>query len=84
MLDFLSTVVWGVLLASTGHAAALPALQTRAVTPLSSVDLSALAPFTHFAGAAYCGLDTITAWSCSTILIQGYYHMRDTNSNMCA
>ncbi|KAI0699167.1 alpha/beta-hydrolase [Cerioporus squamosus] len=65
MLGFLSTVVCGVLLASAGRAAALPTLQARAVTQLSSSDLSALAPFTHFAGATYCGLDTITAWSCT-------------------
>ena len=70
MLSFLSTVGCGVILASVGYAAALPSLQTRAVTQVSSADLSALAPFTHFAGAAYCGIAQLNAWSCSRCLDQ--------------
>ncbi|RPD55587.1 alpha/beta-hydrolase [Lentinus tigrinus ALCF2SS1-7] len=64
MLGFLSTVVCGVLLTSVGRTAALPALQTRAVTQVTSTDLSALAPFTNFAGATYCSVDQLNAWSC--------------------
>ncbi|KAF9451947.1 alpha/beta-hydrolase [Macrolepiota fuliginosa MF-IS2] len=39
-------------------------LDKRAVTPLSSTDLSSLAPFTQFARAAYCPTDVLKNWSC--------------------
>lgn len=55
-------------LACTLVAAAIAApsrmLDKRAVTPLSSGDLAALAPFTQFARAAYCPTDVLKDWSC--------------------
>jgi hypothetical protein len=39
-------------------------LDKRTVTPLSSSDLAAFAPFTQFARAAYCPLDALKNWSC--------------------
>ncbi|KAI0777310.1 alpha/beta-hydrolase [Trametes elegans] len=43
---------------------ASPTLSTRSVTKLSSKDLAAFAPYTHFAAAAYCGSDKVTNWDC--------------------
>ncbi|KAI0703251.1 alpha/beta-hydrolase, partial [Earliella scabrosa] len=45
------------------NAAALP-LERRAAVRVSSADLAALAPFTRFAGAAYCSLSSLKAWNC--------------------
>ncbi len=46
-------------------AAALAApLAERSVTALSSSQLSAFAPFTQFARAAYCPSDKVKNWSC--------------------
>ena len=56
--------VFGALLALVGSTVALPTLQTRAVTPLSQGDLTALTPFAHFAGAVYCNLGQVQAWNC--------------------
>ncbi|KAJ3570272.1 hypothetical protein NP233_g4513 [Leucocoprinus birnbaumii] len=43
--------------------AAPTVLEKRAVTPLSSGDLSSLAPYTQFARAAYCS-DGLKNWAC--------------------
>ena len=43
---------------------ASPTLSSRSVTKLSSKDLAAFAPYTHFAAAAYCGSDKVTNWDC--------------------
>lgn len=44
-------------------AAPVVQLEKRTVTPLSSSDLSSLAPFTQFARAAYCP-DGLKDWTC--------------------
>ena len=68
MLRFLSTVLYGVLLVVSANAAALP-LERRAAVRVSSADLAALAPFTRFAGAAYCSLSSLQAWNCRTLWV---------------
>lgn len=65
MLRFLPTTLCGLLLAVVANAAALPVLESRTVTEVTATDLAALAPFTRFAGAAYCSLEQLKAWSCS-------------------
>ncbi|KAI0765188.1 alpha/beta-hydrolase [Fomes fomentarius] len=65
MLCFLPTALCGLLLAVVANAAALPVLESRVVTEVTATDLAALAPFTRFAGAAYCGLEQVKAWSCT-------------------
>lgn len=40
------------------------AISSRSVTTLTSSQLSAFAPFTEFARAAYCDPSVITGWTC--------------------
>ncbi|KAI0646667.1 alpha/beta-hydrolase [Trametes meyenii] len=59
----MASAIWVSLLAL--RVGALPARQARAgVTLLTSSELSALAPYTEFARAAYCGSDKVTNWEC--------------------
>ena len=58
---FTSLLVWAV---TKTLAVPAPVLQKRAVTHLSSSDLSGLAPFTQFARAAYCPTSILKTWKC--------------------
>jgi hypothetical protein len=54
-------------LAAPSQSAALRRVSKRDdVTMVSSSDLDALSPFTHFAGATYCGVASIQNWTCGT------------------
>ncbi|KXN85359.1 Mono- and diacylglycerol lipase [Leucoagaricus sp. SymC.cos] len=61
MLGPLFTVCTFIGAATAGPSAIL---NKRGVTPLSSGDLAALAPYTQFARAAYCSTDSLKNWSC--------------------
>ncbi|KAF9481531.1 alpha/beta-hydrolase [Pholiota conissans] len=63
---FTSLLVWA---ATKTLAVPAPVLQKRAVTHLSSSDLSGLAPITQFARAAYCPTSILKTWKCGEACI---------------
>ncbi|KAF8893961.1 Alpha/Beta hydrolase protein [Infundibulicybe gibba] len=58
LLVLVATLLSGVFSAPS------PPHTRRGVTPLSSAELSSLAPFTQFARAAYCPTSKLTGWTC--------------------
>ncbi|KAF8718982.1 hypothetical protein AX14_011606 [Amanita brunnescens Koide BX004] len=52
------------LLSALVVARAAPQLFTRTETPVSALELAALAPYTQFARAAYCPIRSLPDWKC--------------------
>ena len=56
------------LLSALVVARAAPQLFTRTETPVSALELAALAPYTQFARAAYCPIRSLPDWKCGRML----------------
>ena len=52
--------------------ASISGARRRELTAVSSDQLSAFAPFTHLAGAAYCSSESIEAWTCGGECLESY------------